>query len=172
MIGLILAVALVAQAPPITYPAGTYTITTPGPTAITFTATSVTFSWGPAPGPNPPVPPTPPPAPTPAPVPVLTGHVWAIAVYDPSATIPASQQAALTSQTLQVSSLTQDVDFQAHAKTDPNIASWISSLPPGGLPALLFIQKSSSGTGTMVYSTALPMSEPEILALINKVRGK
>ena len=91
---LCLASTATAQSPPaIVYPAGAYTVTTLGPTTITYTAASVTFSWVVTPAPTP-VPPGP------VPVPVLTGHVWALAVYDPAVVLPAAQQAALNSATL------------------------------------------------------------------------
>lgn len=161
------AAAVRAQTPPvIVYPAGAYTITTPGPTSITWTATSVTFLWGAVtPVPVPPIPP-------PVPVPVLTGHVWALAIFDPAVTLPASQQAALTSLTLQASSLLLDVDFQAHKKTDTVVSSWLPHVPDSGLPALLFVQKDPTGKGVLAYTTAFPWSEAASLSLIKQVRGK
>jgi hypothetical protein len=165
---LCLASTATAQSPPvIVYPAGAYTITTPGPTTITYTAASVTFSWVVTPAPVPV-----PPAPTPVPVPVLTGHVWALAVYDPAVVLPAAQQAALNSATLKASALLQDVDVQPFKSTDGSIASWLPHLPKTGLPALLFVQKSAAGTGELAYAVALPGSEADILSLVNKVRGK
>ena len=160
-----------AQSPPlIVYPPGAYFITTPGPTTITYTATSITLSWS-APAPTP-VPPMPvPPAPTPPPLPVLTGHVWALAFYDPTVILSAPQQAALTSLTLRTSSLLQDVDFHAHSIADPATSEWIAHIT-GKLPVLIFVQKGQSGVGVLDYQTALPGSEADILSLINKVRGK
>ena len=155
-----------AQSPPaIVYPAGAYTVTTPGPTTITYTAASVTFSWVVTPAPTP-VPPGP------VPVPVLTGHVWALAVYDPAVVLPAAQQAALNSATLKASALLQDVDVQPFKSTDVSVATWLPHLPKSGLPALLFVQKSAAGTGELAYAAALPGSEADILSLVNKVRGK
>ena len=163
---LCLASTATAQSPPaIVYPAGAYTVTTPGPTTITYTAASVTFSWVVTPAPTP-VPPGP------VPVPVLTGHVWALAVYDPAVVLPAAQQAALNSATLKASALLQDVDVQPFKSTDASVASWLPHLPASGLPALLFVQKSAVGTGTLAYAVALPGSEADILSLVNKVRGK
>jgi len=165
---LCLASTATAQSPPvIVYPAGAYTVTTPGPTTITYTAASVTFSWVVTPAPVPV-----PPAPTPVPVPVLTGHVWALAVYDPAVVLPAAQQAALNSATLKASALLQDVDVQPFKSTDGSIASWLPHLPKTGLPALLFVQKSTAGTGELAYAVALPGSEADILSLVNKLRGK
>jgi hypothetical protein len=160
-----------AQSPPvIIYPAGAYTVTTPGPTTVTYTDASVTFSWAVAPTPIP-APPAPTP-PAPAPVPVLTGHVWALAIYDPTVALPAAQQAALNSATLKASALLQDVDVQPFKSTDVSVASWLPHLPKTGLPALLFVQRSSSGQGELGYAVALPGSEADILSLVNKVRGK
>ena len=165
---LCLASTATAQSPPaIVYPAGAYTVTTPGPTTITYTAASVTFSWVVTPAPTPV-----PPGPVPAPVPVLTGHVWALAVYDPAVVLPAAQQAALNSATLKASALLQDVDAQPFKSTDASVASRLPHLPKSGLPALLFIQKSAAGTGELAYAVALPGSEADILSLVNKVRGK
>ncbi len=161
-----LASTATAQSPPaIVYPAGAYTVTTPGPTIITYTAASVTFSWVVTPAPTP-VPPGP------VPVPVLTGHVWALAVYDPAVVLPAAEQAALNSATLKASALLQDVDVQPFKSTDASVASWLPHLPKSGLPALLFVQKSAAGTGELAYAVALPGSEADILSLVNKVRGK
>lgn len=157
------------QSPPvIVYPAGTYSITTTGPTTITYTATSVTLSWAVAPGP---VPPTPVP-PAPAPTPVLSGHVWALAIYDPAVALPTAQQAALTSPTLKAAALLQDVDIQPFKSNDPSVASWLPHLPKSGLPALLFVQRTAAGTGELAHAVALPASEADILSLVNKVRGK
>ena len=168
---LCLASTATAQSPPaIVYPAGAYTVTTPGPTTVTYTDASVTFSWAVAPTPIP-APPAPTP-PAPAPVPVLTGHVWALAIYDPTVALPAAQQAALNSATLKASALLQDIDFQPFKSTDASIASWLPPVPKTGLPALLFVQRSSSGKGTLGYAVALPGSEADILSLVNKVRGK
>ena len=143
-------------------------------TSITWTETSVTFSWL-APNPNPPSPvpvPVPvPPAPVPTPVPVLSGHVWALAIYDPAVVLPAAQQAALWSPTLVASSLVQDVSFQAYSVADPAVSSWVPHLTVKP-PALLFVQKSPAGQGVLAYQTALPASEAEILTLVHKVRGK
>ena len=117
-----------AQSPPvIIYPAGAYTVTTPGPTTVTYTDASVTFSWAVAPTPIP-APPAPTP-PAPAPVPVLTGHVWALAIYDPTVALPAAQQAALNSATLKASALLQDVDVQPFKSTDVSVASWLPICP-------------------------------------------
>jgi hypothetical protein len=165
---LCLASTATAQSPPaIVYPAGAYTVTTPGPTTITYTAASVTFSWVVTPAPTPV-----PPGPVPVPVSVLTGHVWALAVYDPAVVLPAAQQAALNSATLKASALLQDVDAQPFKSTDASVASRLPHLPKSGLPALLFIQKSAAGTGELAYAVALPGSEADILSLVNKVRGK
>ena len=152
----------------IVYPAGQYIVTTPAATTITQTATSITLSWEPAPAPVPPVPP----APVPTPVPVLTGHVWALAIYDPVATLPAAQQAALASATLAAGAQRLDVSFQPFKSTDASIASWIPHLPTTGLPALLFIRKTPAGLGELAYAVPLPSSETDILTLVNKVRGK
>jgi hypothetical protein len=157
--------AVLADPPLITYPAGAYTITTPGPTTIAFTDTSVIFSWVVTPAPTP-IPPGP------VPVPVLIGHVWALAIYDPAIVLPAAQQAALNSATLKASALLQDIDVQPFKSTDATIASWIPRVPKTGLPALLFVQKSTSGAGELVYAVALPASEADIMSLINKLRGK
>ena len=166
-----------AQDPVITYPSGLYAVgfTVPssffGPFIVIQTANSVTIQWnqGPSPTPNPPVPV--PPAPTPAPIPVLTGHVWAMAIYDPSVTLPPAQQAALVSPTLQALSLLQDVDFQPHSLSDSTIASWVSRIV-GKTPVLMFIQRSQTGQGVLAGQTPMPANETEILAMINKVRGK
>ncbi len=171
---LCLAATATAQAqspPPIVYPAGAYTVTTPGPTTITYTADSVTFSWGPSPVPPvpPPVPPPPPPPPpAPRPIPVLPGPVWALAIYDPAGALPP----VLSSSTLAPTALLSDVSFQPFKSTDASIASWVPHLPKSGLPALLFIQKSAAGKGELAYAAALPGSEADILAIVNKVRGK
>ncbi len=165
---LCLASTAMAQSPPaIVYPAGAYTVTTPGPTTITYTAASVTFSWVVTPAPVPV-----PPGPVPVAVPLLTGHVWALAVYDPAVVLPAAQQAALNSATLKASALLHDVDVQPFKSTDASVASWLPHLPKSGLPALLFVQKSVAGTGELAYAVALPGSEVDILSLVNKVRGK
>ena len=152
----------------IVYPAGQYLVTTPAATTITQTATSITLSWEPTPAPVPPVPP----APVPMPVPVLTGHVWALAIYDPVATLPAAQQAALASATLAAGAQRLDVSFQPFKSTDASVASWIPHLPTTGLPALLFVQKTPAGLGELAYAVPLPGSEADILALVNKARGK
>ena len=141
MLTALLVLASLAQSPVVVSPAGTYSITTRGPTTIAQTATSITLSWtapAPAPAPAPePVPPVPvPPAPAPAPIPVLTGHVWALAIYDSAATLPAAQQAALNSPTIKASALLQDIDFQAYKSTDSGVATWLPHLPKSGLPAL------------------------------------
>jgi hypothetical protein len=164
------AACAIAQSPVIVYPAGVYQVTTPGPTTVTITSTSVTFSWGVTPVPPTPTPPVPVP-PAPSPIPILTGHVWALAIYDPDATLPAAQQLALISPTLQASALLKDVDFQSHPKADPIIASWIPHVTTG-YPTLLLVQRDVSGKGVLAYSAALPGSEADILSLVNKVRGK
>ena len=151
--------------PQVISPPGVYTITTPAPTTVTYTDTSVTFSWAPAPAP---VPPQPQPQPSP---PVLTGHVWALLVYDPAVTLPVAQQAVISSATLRASALSKDVDIQSFQMTDPAIASWVPKLPTTGLPALLLVQKTATGTGVLAYSVALPDSGPDFMSLVDKVRG-
>ena len=69
------------------------------------------------------------------------------------------------------SGLKQDVDFQAHSVADSAVSSWIPLLTVK-LPALIFVQKSPTGQGVLTYQAALPMSEADILTLINHVRGK
>lgn len=167
-----LACAASAQAPPIVYPAGAYTVTTPGPTVVTYSASSVTLSWTVTPPPTP-VPPAP--TPTPDPVPTLTGHVWALVIYDPAVPLTPVQTAALQSTTLRASSLLQDVDVQSFKSTDPSVASWRTSYTKTGLPAVLFVQKASSGQGVLGYGTTLLGSvawDLDILSLVNQVRGK
>ncbi len=156
-----------AQSPPIVYPAGVYTVTTSGPTVITYSASSVTLTWTVAPTPTPV-----PPAPTPEPVPTLTGHVWALVVYDPAVTLTTAQTAALNSTTLRASALLQDVDVQCFKSTDATVASWHTSYTKIGLPAILFVQKAPSGQGVLGYGATLPASEADILSLVSKVRGK
>lgn len=175
ILSLIVALVIAAQ-PPIVSPSGLYTVITPGPTVVTYTDTSVTFSWAdPSPNPSPnPVPPVPvpvPPAPSPVPVPVLTGRVWALAIYDPVVVLPAAQQAALWSPTLAKASLTQDVSFQAHSSKNSAVATWVP-LITGKLPVLIFVQQDAAGKGTLEYQVPLPGTEAEILAVVNKIRGK
>lgn len=96
-----------------------------------------------------------------------------MAIYDPNVTMTDAQRTALTSQTLQNSSLLLDVDFQVYPKTDLAVASWIHLVPPGGLPALMIIKKAGGGLGgTLVYAGGLPASESDILDLLKKTRGK
>ena len=156
-------------APTITYPAGTYTLTFPSGVTIVTTANSITFSWAtPAPTPTPTPAPIPVPVPpAPAPVPTLTGHVWALAVYD-----PASPNAVATSATLKASALELDVDWLPHAKNDAAVASWLPDADRVGYPALLLIQTTAPGVGKAVYAVKLPASENEAMAILQQARGR
>lgn len=151
------------------YPAGTYTITTSGPTTITQTATSITLSWGP-PSPVPPVEP-PPPVVTTVDPPVLTGHVWALAIYDPDVALSDAQKKALSSFDSKAAGLLLDIDFQGWSVRDPSVSTWIPKITEK-LPVLIFVQKGSSGIGQLVYQAPLPATSADIVALEKKARGK
>ena len=156
-------------APTITYPAGSYTLSFPSPVNIVTTANSITFSWGNGPTPAPaPVPPAP--VPVPAPVPQLTGHVWAIALYDASKPVPP----VASSATLKAALLdpAMDADWLPHASTDPAVVSWIPHVPTTGLPALLLVQRDATGVGKLMHAVPLPSSEADVIALMSKTRGK
>jgi hypothetical protein len=170
MFSALLAMSLCIQAPSVIFPAGAYAITTSGPTSIVTTANSVTLSWG-APGPAP-APLPGPPVPAPSPVPVVTGHVWAAAIYDPGMALPAAQRDLLFDENLRAKALDEDVQFEAFEHDDSQVSTWLAELPRSGLPALLFVQQTESGAGRLVYSTALPESSDKALALIYKMRGK
>ena len=145
---LCLASTATAQSPPvIVYPAGAYTVTTPGPTTITYTAASVTFSWAVAPTP-----------PRRQSAPAACSRLlflYSLAMFGPwrfmilAVCSPAAQQAAPNSATLKASALLQDVDVQPFKSTDVSVASWLPHLPKTGLPALLFVQRSSAGQGEL-----------------------
>ena len=154
-------------APTIVYPAGSYTLNFPAPVQIVTTANSVTFSWvAPTPTPTPtPVPPAP------DPTPVVTGHAWALALYDPAKPLTTAQQAALASTTLKAAALGLDIDWEPHSSTDPAVASWLPHVPATGLPVLMTITKDASGTAKVAHSVALPADEAAITTLLRKLRG-
>jgi hypothetical protein len=184
-----------AQAPAvIVYPAGTYIVTTSGPTTITTTATSITISWKQGPGPTPapvppapvpptplpptPVPPAPPPGP-PAPIPVPGLRVMIVYESDDLSKYPPAQTAVLYDQSLRVylDSVTvvgQDGRTHEYRIWDKDVILtneeqlWKDAMARSH-PQLPWLLVSNGVTG---YEGPLPAKTADTIALIKKYELK
>jgi hypothetical protein len=175
---LAISLALCTQTPVvIIYPAGTYVVTTPGPTSITTTATSVTISWnqGP-PTPGPPVPPTPGP---PAPIPVPGLRVMILYESDDFSKYPPAQLAVLYDQSLRtyldsVTAIGQDGKTYEFRIWDKDVVLlneeqlWKDALARSH-PQLPWLLVSNGVTG---YEGPLPGNTADTIALIKKYEIK
>jgi hypothetical protein len=179
-----------AQIGKIVYPAGTYSVTTEGPTKITTGDNWVHIEWEvepvvPAP-PNPTKPPeptkpdppvAPPPAPTPdVSLPVLKGQVWMLAVYDTAkaGNYPPGQQAILLppdkggSVSIGAALKSMQISWQPRDQADETLKTWIADAQAKGLPAVVVI--GNAGKTSLVVP--LPADEAGVLALARKIRGQ
>lgn len=119
---------------------------------------------GPGPGPIPPVPPTPP-------TPVVTGKLFAIAVFDnTTVTSLTPDQLAVHNSTAIAADLAKlDTEWRNYDKQNPAIAdpSWQAVLSKVTLPALFIVDEK----GKDVYESHKLVSVTDIETQVKKLRG-
>ena len=123
--------------------------------------------------PIPPKPPTPAPPgpPLPGPTPV-NGKLFGVAVMDMNnlLTLPASQQAIHTSETIEPSLTALNTTWRIYDKQNPAMAKpgWQKRITSIGIP--LFVVHDPNGN--VLYSDKLPVDEPTLIEIVKKFRGQ
>jgi hypothetical protein len=157
---------------PVTYPAGTWTLTFAAPVTITQTANSITLTWGA-------LPPTPTPTPTPVPPastipPNWKGDLFIIGFFDSSLAPTADQKLVQGSGTIAGSltalAPTATTKWVASDLTNGTYSHWA---PAKGTAAatLVVIATNAANQNLGSETIPLPANEAAVIAEIKRIRG-